>query len=353
MEILYSCPDYFVHIIERLLEKSWLVHNFPDIEDGKEYDFSSYLYNNDVNGVVYTVCLDVNLYQFILNSVKKRTSKQAFRDSIGLVCFCQLAKIELDPSIAVYEKLDYGSGQEKLTEITNDLELFHKINNISDDQLVRYFFGEIEQITPINEYKIGHKEIQENITKYRRLIDWDSLYLIILFITYTSLEKNKTRAEKLKHVIEWMIKYFRMSLVGITYAVVFFSKRPIRKMMKYKHSEEPLKRKKALYNMTWDLYAMNKYFQDWTKREDDKECLYASDDKAFNYLLKISVAIQNSHTIEPLREYLEGDDLDYIDKITKNPNQYFDRVYDGEHWTPNYRKKLIDDLSKKIGIEYA
>jgi hypothetical protein len=295
--------------------------------------------------------LDVNVYQFILNSVKKGNSKQEYRDAIGLVCFCQLAKIELDPSIAVYEKLNYASDQEKLTEITKDLELFHKINNVNDDQLVRYFFGEIEQITPINEYKIDHKEIQKSITRYRRLIDWDSLYLIVLFITYTSLDTNKTRSEKLKQVIQWMITDFRMSLVCITYAVVYFSKRPIKKMMKYKHSEEPLKRKSALYNMTWDLYALNKYFQDWTKRDRNKECLYASDDKAFKHLLKISVDIQNVGSLEPLRDYLEGTDLDYIDKIIKNPNQFFDRVYNGEHWTPEYRQQLIDNLNKKLNIE--
>lgn len=328
-----------------------MVHNFPDLDIGEEYDFSSYLYNKDVNGVIYTICLDVNVYQFIINSVKKENSKQEYRDAVGLVYFCQLAQIELDPSIAAYEKLNYDSDEAKLTEITKDLEIFHKVNNISDDQLIRYVFGEIETINPKNEYNIDHVKIQNNITKYRRLRDWDSLYLIVQFITYTSLYKNKTRKEKLRQVIEWMITYFRMSLVCITYTVVFFSKLPIKKMMKYKHSEEPLKRKRALHNMTWDLYAMNKYFQDWTERERDKECLYASDDKAFKNLLKISVDIQNVGSLDPLREYIEESDFDYIDEITKNPNKMFNRVYGGKCWTPEHRQNLIDDMSKKLGIE--
>ena len=350
MDSLYFIPEYFKYILERLVEKGWLVHNFPDLDEGEEYNPSGYIYNKDVNGVTYTICLDVNIYQFIINSVKKERSKQEYKDAICLVCFCQLAGIELDPTIAIYEKLDYSFDKAKLAEITRDLEVFNKINNISDDQLIRYVFDEIDKIEPKNKYDMDHKYIQNKLTKNRRLRNWDSLYLIILYITYTSLDSDKTDQEKLRLVVEWMITEFRMSLVCITYAIVYFSKNPIKKMMKYKLSDTSSKRKRALYNMTWDLYALNKYFEDWIKREKNHECLYASDDKAFRNLLNLSVEIQNIGSLEPLSSYLDERELEYFEIITNNPSDQFERVYDGESWGPEYRQELIDDLNKKLGI---
>ncbi len=352
MQILYSAPEYFLDIFERLVERKWLIHNFPNLDDNMEYDFSGYLYNREVNQVEYTICLDVNVYQFLLNSTKKHTPKQEYKDAIGLVLFCQIAKIELDPTLAVYEKLNYENNPNKLSEITHDLELFHRINNTSNEQLVRYFYGELERVIPDNLYEIDHSSIQENLTRYERLTDWDSLYVIIQYIVYISLHTNKKREEKLKNVIEWMITDFRLSLVCITYASVFFSKKPIKRMMKYKHTDTALIRKQALYNMTWDLYAMNKYFQDWTKRKGEQECLYASDDKAFRHLLRSAVDIQNSGSLEPLLCYLDESELKYINKITKDPSEFPERIYRKENWTIEYRQSLIADLNNKLDIAY-
>ena len=83
MEALYLYPTYFDEIFQNLIKRNWLVHNFNDIEDYEVYDFSNYLRNKDENDVTYTIFLDLNIYQYIINSYKKEYAKDEFRDAIG------------------------------------------------------------------------------------------------------------------------------------------------------------------------------------------------------------------------------------------------------------------------------
>ncbi len=350
MDALYTYPEYFKEIVAILAKKSWLVHNFLDVNDSDLYNFLNYVYNKDTNGVTYTICLDVNVYQFILNSVKKEASKPEYQAAIALVAFCQLSKIELDPSIAAYEKLNYSNDDELLNEITSDLELFKKIDNTNYDQLVRYVLSDISQIQPTNDHHIDHSEIQMRLTKYRKLRNWDSLYLIILFIVHTSLDEEMTRKDKLKFVIEWMITDFRLSLVCIIYAIVFFSNKPIKRMMKFKRANITTQKCRALSNMAWDLYSLNMYFKKWTEKDSSNEFLYASDDNAFRKLLRLSIDVQLSGNLEPLGDYVDSSDLKYLDKITSSPSEDFERVFNSEEYTPEYRQSLIDSYSEKLGL---
>lgn len=329
------------------------MHGFQGMEDWKKIDLFSYLYNARVHGSECTVCLDVNIYQFVLNGVKKSGSKQEYKDAIGLVCFCQLANIEVEPSIAVYEKLNYEDDIDRLVGITSDLELFNKINNVSDDQLIRYSFGEIEHISLTNKHGINHDRIRKKLTQHNRLLGWDSLYLIVLFIAFTSQDLKKTQSEKLRCVVEWMIADFRFSLFGIVYAAVFFSKNPLKRMMKFKRSDEPSKKKKALHNMTWDFYAMDKFLKGWVRGREGGRYIYATGDKALKHLLRTSMAIQAMDTLEPLRDYIDDSDFDYIEKAIKTSTEAPDRAYNSKFWGQEYRQKLIDELSKRLGVECA
>lgn len=351
MTALYCVPENSKILVDKVIKRDWLVHNFKEGKFSELEDFLNCAYNKDCHGVNYTICLDLNVYQFILNSVKKNTKKPEYIDAIALVYLCQIMSIQLDPSIAIYEKLNYSKDAEKLTDLTEELEIFEKINNTIDDQLHQYVFGGLKQIYPTNEFNLNHESIKSNLTKCRRLTDWDSLYLFVQCITFNSLNKMRTRRENLKSVVEWMITDFRLSLVSIAYAVVYFGNRPLKRMMKFKITGSSEQKKKALTNMTWDLYALDKYFKDWTKRDENQECLYASNDKAFRDLLRICVEIQNIGDIELLGQFIDQSDLEYINEITSNPTVNFSRKYKSESWGPEYRQKLVEKFNDALGVD--
>lgn len=350
MTNLYSVPIFTLELVDKVTKRDWLVHNFIEGKFNDLEDFINCAYNSDFHGITYTICLDLNVYQFILNSVKKSSKKTEYIDAIALVYLCQIMGIHLDPSIAVYEKLNYSKDVEKLTELAEDLEIFEKINNTSDDQLHRFVLGDLQQIFPTNEIDFDHELIKNNLTKYPRLTDWDSLYLCVQYITLTSLNANKTKQENLISVIEWMITDFRLSFVCIVYASVYFSKNPLKRMMKFKVTDRTKQKKNALTNMTWDLYVLDKYFKDWTKRDEKQECLYASNDKALRELLKISVDIQNSGNIKHLKQFVDPVALEYIDKITSKQSDHLPRVYNSEAWGPKYRQELIEKYNDRLGV---
>lgn len=235
---MYLVPEYINEIIENLRGRDWITHNFQLSGNDDLYNIENYLENFD-SGVRYTVYLDVNIYQFIINSVKKDFSKTDFRDAIALVVFCQIAKIEIEPMYAVYEKLNYRNNNSLLNEITSDLDIFSTIDNLDTDHLAKYALSNSNYITIENPIKTSHLELQKELTKYEKLKNWDTFYLIIMSITHFNFNYKGSRKDKLKAFIKWLIEDFILSLVCITFALVYFSNKPISKMMKFKNTDTP------------------------------------------------------------------------------------------------------------------
>lgn len=353
MDALYTYPSYLEDIIESLMRRDWLVHNFDNVDTSGVYNFANYLYNKQVDGITYTIYLDLNIYQFILNAFKKSEPKQEFRDAIGLVIFCQIAEIELEPAHAIYEKINYRNDDKILTEVISDLELFHRINNISNSSIVEYALGDTDEILPAKSYSLNPNVTKRNLTKYRRLREWDSLYLIVIYVIYTSQRPNLSRLDKLTKVVEWMITEFRLSLVGITFAAIYFGDKPMKRMMKYKMSGDPYSKQQNAFNMTWDLYNLNRYFRMWTERVPEHEGLFASGDKVFNAVLRKSIKVQQSSCLDCFKDFLDQDIVSYLEKITSNPSAYFNRVYDSSSWTPSHRDGLIRKYEALTDIKHS
>ncbi|MBU2923194.1 hypothetical protein Q4530_02785 [Colwellia sp. 1_MG-2023] len=351
MDMAFAYPKYLEELVERLVKRNWLVHNFPKVDNTDVYNFANYRQNKLVNNVIYTVYLDVNIYQFIINSIKKNSPKEEFKDAIALVAFCQIAEIELDPTYAVYEKLNYSNDQALLDELTTDLELFQRINNTSNELLAQYSLGFIEKFTPSEGHNVEHEKVQKGLTKYRRLIEWDSMYLMILYITNTSLIDALNKKSKLKKLIEWMIKEFRLSLVVIVFAIIYFGDKPLRRMMKVKLNDSPERKLKSLFNMTWDLYTLNRYFRMWTEREPQQEGIYASNDKVFNEILRGSIDVQNSEELTHFEGHIDKKDIQFISEMTMNQNHSHERMYDSEEWSHEYRARLIKKHEKLLGVD--
>ncbi len=235
------------------------MHNFNTNKKDEICNPSNYLHNAEFMGTKYTLILDLNIYQFLLNSVKKDCPKKNFRDAVALLVFCQITNIDIDPTFAVYEKVNYDHSN--LDEALPDLELFNKINNSDMDELAKYALDFTDGFNVNTSVTMDYDHKRENLMRYKRLTDWDSLYLMILSIVDIKHDNSIPADKKLSAFLDWVICDFRKSLVATIYALVLFGKRPIKRMMKYKSSQDRNERRSALWNMTWDLIYYEPVFQ--------------------------------------------------------------------------------------------
>jgi len=345
-QVFYPVPAYLDAIVERLSKRNWLVHNFNLSEDDDLYNPANYLQNLEFDGTRYVLIVDLNIYQFLLNIVKKPNPIPIFRDAASLLVFCQITNINIDPTFSVYEKVNYQ--KENLAEALPDLELFHRINNGNMDEFAKFALEYSDSVEIDNSYSLDYEGIGANLMKYNRLKEWDSLYLMILSIIDINNNNEIPRRKKIEAFSDWMIYKFRRSLVAFVYAVVLFGDHPIKRMMKYKKNKSPEERRRAVCNMTWDLYIMNQFFRKWTKKDDNEEFLYASDDSAFCLLLREAVQVQIKQSLEPIKHYMNQDEYEVSRKLLGENLEIPGRAYDSNEWGSEYRADLIEKYEHKL-----
>ncbi len=326
-EFYVFCLQGTLQILDKLLNRDWLIHAFQLENDNSIYsleNIKNILYNNRIHGIQYILYLDTNIYQYLLNSHKKSPTKET-RDAVALLVFCQLCDIGIEPSLAAYEKINYIK------------------DNARNDALMAYALGESNEYLLANHQNIDREVLKNNLIKYNRLTEWDSMYLVML--VYIAINQEKISSyEKLKKFRYWMLTDFRQSLVCFVYAIIFFSKTPLKKMMKYKATNLPEQRKKQVFNMTWDLYMMNSFMRNWIPKQETKEFIYATDDKAFKKVLNIVTQIQILGNYTPFKGSLHQTDYKNLIKIWDMSIPDSERIYQSEKWTREYRKELIQQF---------
>lgn len=343
-----ALPKETPQILEKLLNRDWIIHSFQLKDPNSIYTLESIpdiLYNNRINGIQYILYLDTNIYQYLLNSHKKSPTKET-RDAVALLVFCQLCDIEIEPNLSAYEKINYI--KDNANEVVNDLILFHRIDNAKNDAIMAYALGNSNEYPLADEhYYLDKEALKNNLTQYNRLTEWDSIYLTILACISINQEEI-SQHEKLKKFKYWMLKDFKQSFVCFVYAIILFSKTPLKKMMKYKATDSQEERKKQVFNMTWDLYMMNFFIRNWIPKQETKEFIYATDDKAFKQLLKIAINIQICESFTPFKENLHKTDYENLIKIWDMTIPDSERIYQSEKWTPEYRKELIQEYELEL-----
>ena len=342
----YVLPGYVEEIVWAISEREWLVHTFNTDKKDEIYNPSNYLYNAEFTETKYTLVLDLNVYQFLLNSVKKNKPHKNSRDAVALLVFCQITNVDIDPTFAVYEKVNYNNSN--LDEALPDLELFHNINNSEMDELAKYALEFKDKIDVNHSIKIDHAQTRANLMKYTRLTEWDSLYLMMLSIVDIKHDISIPENKKLPTFLNWLIREFRRSLVAIVYAIVLFGKNPIKRMMKYKTTQNKNERRNALWNMTWDLYLMTQFFKKWTEKNENEEFLFASDDIAFCKLIRSAIDIQRHNNFDPINSHLTDSVYKEAQKFLETDLNNVERVYQSEAWGVEYRAQLITEYEDKL-----
>ncbi|BBG88175.1 MULTISPECIES: hypothetical protein [Aeromonas] len=312
--VVYQLPFYAGNIIDKMIENDWFVHSFTLGNVRDIYNPSAYLYNLEFNNVEYTIHLDLNIYQYVLNAVKKDKKQPLHRNAIALMVFAKFTNIILDPTIAIYEKLNYRN--QCPDELIDDLILFRQIDNADMDVLAQFALGNTDTIELPEPRSLERSHLKYRLVEYQRLKKWDTIYLLVLKVTELFYyRKDTTGEEKLKYFWQWCHHDFLFSLVVTCFAIKLFGKKPIPKLMKYTPEQSAKINKQGLINMTWDLFLLDKFFEHWQKKPSNKEFLYASNDKPLQEVLKIAIEIQKKgHNI-------------YLRDLSSELNSYFTSTF--------------------------
>lgn len=311
--VYYQFPACAGEIIDRVRAMDWFIHSFA-IDDGDDiYNPAAYLYNAEYFGRSYTVYLDLNIYQYAINAFKKNEIKDLHRNAIALMVFGKFTNILFDPTLAIYEKVNYSP--KCPDEITSDLELFRKIDNAEMDKLAMFALGKENDIVLPDSRFVDHDKLKIELTKYRRLKKWDSLYLFVLKITTIYQDHTLNQEDKLLEFIDWCHKEFGYSLVALSFLMALVGKQPTPKLMKYNASANSIKKKKSLWNMTWDLFILDKFFEYWVKKPSANEFIYASNDGPLKRVLELAISIQVNESCNNLSSFIPDAVIEQINKI--------------------------------------
>lgn len=291
--VVYQFPSYAEQVINQLVEEDWLIHSFPLSNEEEIYNPSAYLYNAELEGVEYAIHLDLNIYQYVLNAIKKSKKNDLHRSAIALVVFAKFTNVKFDPTIAIYEKLNYR--KQCPDELVDDLILFRQIDNADMDMLAQFALGYTDAIELPNPEPLDRSLLKAQLTEYRRLKKWDTLYVLVLKITELYFcDSGLSNEDKLECFWRWCHEEFLFSLVATCFAIKLLGKQGIPKLMKYSPELSADKNKRHLVNMTWDLFLLDKFFENWVKNPEREEFIYASNDKPLKAVLKIAIEVQNN-----------------------------------------------------------
>ncbi|PCC14031.1 hypothetical protein [Pseudoalteromonas sp. JB197] len=340
--MIYQFPSYTKQIIELLSKQDWFIHSFPLNKKEEIYNPAGFLHNFKKQHTEYTIHLDLNIYQYVLNAFKKSKNNNLHRSAIALVVFAKLTNVKFDPTIAIYEKLNYKN--QCPDELIDDLILFRQIDNADIDLLALFSLGHTNNIELPYPEELERLQLKAQLTKYQKLKKWDTLYVFVLKITELYFCENSLSNEsKLESFWCWCHEEFLFSLVATCFAIKLFGMQSIPKLMKYSPKLTAEENKKHLTNMTWDLFLLDKFFEKWVNKTEQEQFIYASNDKPLKEVLKIAIEVQNNDKKVDLSKDLSGPLINSflitLEKIMTQQGRRISIVTDFK----SFRDDIIDD----------
>ena len=164
-----SLPDCFPDVASVLSAQDWIIHNFPLGSEDELYNPANYLHNIELGGFEYQAVVDLNVFQFIVNIAKKPRPNVAYRAAAAFLAFCQISKIIVDPTYAVYERINYD--ESRLEEALDDLELFRNLDNSDPQKLGAFALGQCASVNVDNGIKINREMLRVELMQYKRLTE--------------------------------------------------------------------------------------------------------------------------------------------------------------------------------------
>jgi hypothetical protein len=342
-KVFFFLPSYISDICDVLIKSDWFVHNFDSSSSEDVFNPANYLKNIELGGSSYEAVVDLNVYQFILGILKKGCPKDKYRLAASFIAFCQIAKIDIDPTYCVYEKYKFDS--KNLDEAVDSLKLFYGLNGADNEELAKYALGFSDEVSVSYTEPFDRDDTLTKLTHYQALTGWKSLYAMMLKIVNIHFDSSITHKKKLQTFVDWMYFEFRQSLAVVVYAAVLWGKKPLKRLMKYNPKSDSRVRKSQVINMTWDLYLVTQFFDKWIKKAPSKEFLYVSDDAAFRDILRLAIDIQKSLDLTPVSHLITNEERVCLRKlVVKDAFLEAMRVYNTSLWGAKYRDRQIARL---------
>ena len=345
-KMYFLLPSYISDVCDALIESDWFVHNFDSDSSEDVFNPANYLENIEVGGISYEAVIDLNVYQFILGLAKDGPSKDKYRLAAAFLVFCQLAKIEIDPTYCVYEKYKFDS--KNLDEAVDSLKIFNGLNNADNEEIAKYALGFSDKVSVGYTEPFDRDDISTKLTCYQALTGWKSLYTMMLKIVNIHFDSSIIHKKKLQTFVDWMYFEFRQSLAVVAYAVVLWGRKPVKRLMKYSPNSDSDARKSQVINMTWDLYLVTQFFDKWVKKTS-KEFFYISDDAAFREILKLAIELQKRLDFSSISHLITDEQYLCLSKLfIEDKSLECMRVYNTDRWGAKYRDQQIASLEREV-----
>lgn len=342
-------PKNFDKIIQIVAGKDYLLNPFNTTPEDI-YNPAGYILNNRKN-ITYKLIIDNNILSHLLSAARSSKPNPNYRNAIALLSFCQYSEILIEPSLAIYEKINYD--QNRIDDAINELKLFYKIDdNPYTDSLISYAIGD-QNFIKINEKEKTNKSIENFknwFNEFKILKNWKTFYLTILKIVEIEIYLQKDK-EKFEELLKWMYEDFILAVIPVTYALLLFSSQRIPGMFKFKTDSSSIQKKKQVINMTWDIYIIDEYFRSLNKRTNNEEILFASEDNLVKKILIMTLEHSISNDYDVFLKHLPLSSVSMIDsyknfhtrsgiRLSKDPNFEIESI----------RDQYIMQLEKKLDL---
>lgn len=346
MEMLISLPSYTDSLVSELEKHGLIIHCLQLGQDKSVYFPGNYIYDQKTLGLEHELIIDTNVFHFLLRSTEG-IHNQKTRSAVGLVAFCQLASIDIEPALACYELINNGT--QDADEAVSKLLRFDRINNSDTDELAKFCLGDANTYRLPNIPPRDSAEIKGELTKYRRLKEWDSAYLLVLAIVHFD-QSEIHRDDKFVEFVKWMHFKFHESIPAGAFCAIYFGRSPLRGMMKYRSNDSAEQKRRSLINMTWDIFIILQFFRKWIGNTSKRNYLYASDDNAFKAILQLGIDVQIAKDTSPMERHLKPNVYRRVkDTYSAKPSDSDRDYYKAVH-PDKYRDSLIEQFESLLGV---
>lgn len=284
--------DVLNMVVTQLKQHCWLTHNFYGVEQDEIYDNLSW-YSTEIQ---YILILDRNIFDYTIKSIE--LSHELHKSAIALVLYCQYLNITIEPNLAIYEK--FQRYKLSLEEVNEEYKKFQYIDN-SKKELVDFICGHNE--LELKRY-IFASGLPKDFDSIDRLKDFTTFELGILKLCTLYFDTKINRKDKFGLFLEYCQSDFLISIPLIVYSIILFDTKSIKGIMKFKKNQSKSDNEQAIYNMTWDIYNINRYYLLGRSENSQKQYLFASSDKLLSKILRICIKISYGN-FETINEYIE------------------------------------------------
>lgn len=316
-----------------------------------QYDIGTYKDNYYGNGSAIKVLLDNNIVTRIISIIRNASNEsykldQSERHAAALICFFIICNIQINPSLAYYEKPN---------DEPNDNDYLFKVADhlppqcFADIALNRKNFIESGDLMKAIKYLDDSPELQSELQKSSQFLSQEIeehegyclAYQKLLKATLL-LRSTSSSAENLSNYLDWSYSE-SLSLVNIDLFIMILlsNQNPaISRLLKKPNTRNHELLIKNLKNSAWDISYMNLWTglhsMEHQHSQGNVIWLFASNDKA---LIEFSKILFRTDSYENIRELFSNyydinstsKIIKYIDnvKIREEPDQHKNRVMSG------------------------